>query len=595
MFAILWSAISHLGFTSWVSFFSLALLFAWRLWRFTIYPAYHPEEPKELPYWIPGLGHAISYLRDSYSTLTYGREYFNDDRKPFSINLAGELMYIITSPDDVKAAYRNTPSLTMDVFLQDLMSGFDVNRKAVEKVYWKPNQDGTGFQLLSPNPSHKSLASLTVDFYREQLYPGPRLTQLGEITCSYIEQAVRWDTMTSHRYTLSHAVWSKDISLLHWCEDVLLRAAARSFFGDALFDINPNMIEDFLNFDSVSWKLMYRYPKILSRDMVCISLMTIRDPANKISCIYLLEYVHASVLHRLTFCFQHKHKDGLIDAVESYFTLSKDERPDGNWFIQMQEAEMRSLGISTRDMSKFIALIYWVINTNAYKLLFWMISFLLQDQNLIREVSKELQATFRADGSLDVAALQSQTPYLTALWHETLRVCNSSASARFVTADTVIGEYTLRAGRRLLIPYRQLHLNKAIFGENAADFDITRFLNDSKLAQNPSYRPFGGGATYCPGRFLAKQEIFMALAFLLHRNDIRLAPLATSSDYPVSFDELCGQGKNRSLIIVTHNSYAHKGFEYLCRSYQALFFLFPTPIHSTLLRLTGHCSDQRHR
>jgi cytochrome P450 len=201
----------------------------------------------------------------------------------------------------------------------------------------------------------------------------------------------------------------------------------------------------------------------------------------------------------------------------------------------MQESEMRALGISTRDMSKFIALIYWVINTNAYKLLFWMISFLLQDQNLVRQVTEELHATFQTDGSLDVAALQTQTPYLTALWHETLRVCNSSASARFVTTDTDIGAYTLKAGRRLLIPYRQLHLNKAIFGENAAEFDVTRFLKDSKLAQNPSYRPFGGGVTYCPGRFLAKQEIFMALAFLLCRNDISLSPLGTTGDQ-VSFD-----------------------------------------------------------
>lgn len=26
----------------------------WRLWKFTVYPALHPREPKELPYWIPG-------------------------------------------------------------------------------------------------------------------------------------------------------------------------------------------------------------------------------------------------------------------------------------------------------------------------------------------------------------------------------------------------------------------------------------------------------------------------------------------------------------------------------------------------------------
>lgn len=68
---------------------------------------------------------------------------------------------------------------------------------------------------------------------------------------------------------------------------------------------------------------MYRYPKFLSKDM-----------------------------HRAT--------DALVDAVEKYFNLPKEDRLGANWFIEMQEAEMRALGISVRDMSKFIALIYWV-------------------------------------------------------------------------------------------------------------------------------------------------------------------------------------------------------------------------------------------
>ena len=30
-----------------------ASLLLWRLWRFTIAPSYRPNEPKQLPYWIP--------------------------------------------------------------------------------------------------------------------------------------------------------------------------------------------------------------------------------------------------------------------------------------------------------------------------------------------------------------------------------------------------------------------------------------------------------------------------------------------------------------------------------------------------------------
>ncbi len=29
------------------------LLLLWRLWRFTLLPAIRPDEPKELPYWLP--------------------------------------------------------------------------------------------------------------------------------------------------------------------------------------------------------------------------------------------------------------------------------------------------------------------------------------------------------------------------------------------------------------------------------------------------------------------------------------------------------------------------------------------------------------
>jgi hypothetical protein len=35
------------------AFFILSWV-SWRLWRFNIRPALHPQEPKEMPYWIPG-------------------------------------------------------------------------------------------------------------------------------------------------------------------------------------------------------------------------------------------------------------------------------------------------------------------------------------------------------------------------------------------------------------------------------------------------------------------------------------------------------------------------------------------------------------
>ncbi|ORY14742.1 cytochrome P450 [Clohesyomyces aquaticus] len=460
----------------------LTALVLWRFIRFTLLPKLHPEEPVEVPYWLPWVGHARAYISNPTKALTDCRMLYHDDRKPFSITIAGRRMYILTAPDDVTAAYRNFSTLSMDIFTQDLMRGFNVSPWALARVFEKP---GASMQLVGPNPRRKSLAGLTVEHFRRQLFPGDKLTQLGQVTLDYVERSVRWENMIAPAYVMASTGQYKDISLLHWCEDVLLHAATRSFFGNAFIEQSPNVLNDFLAFDNVSWKLMYQMPHIISDDM--------------------LKYKHA-----------------LVDAIEKYLDLPQDQRPGANWFTEMQELEMRGLSISTRDMAKLICAIYWVINTNAYKLLFWMLAFMFQDKDLTGKVTAELATCFRPDGKLDIPSLQSQTRYLTALWHETLRLANSSASARVITADTQLGPYTLRAGHRLLIPYHQLHRNLAVYGSNAEAFDISRFLNDEKLAQDPSFRPFGGGSTYCPGRFLAKQEIFMAMAFLLCRFDVQV-------------------------------------------------------------------------
>ena len=73
------------------------------------------------------------------------------------------------------------------------------------------------------------------------------------------------------------------------------------------------------------------------------------------------------------------------------------------------------------------------------------------------------------------------------------------------------------------MPFRQLHFNKDIFGSNADEFDAERFLRDKSLGKSSSFRPFGGGATYCPGRYVAKREVMVFIALAMSRFDIGLA------------------------------------------------------------------------
>lgn len=48
-------------------------LILWRVWSFTIHPLLHPDEPKDIPYWTPVLGHVVSFFRDSFGLISYGR------------------------------------------------------------------------------------------------------------------------------------------------------------------------------------------------------------------------------------------------------------------------------------------------------------------------------------------------------------------------------------------------------------------------------------------------------------------------------------------------------------------------------------------
>lgn len=125
-------------------------------------------------------------------------------------------------------------------------------------------------------------------------------------------------------------------------------------------------------------------------------------------------------------------------------------------------------------------------------------------------------------------------PRLNALFDEVLRLTNSSSSVRSVSTTTTIQTQTqtsttFRAGMKIIIPYRQLHFDENIFGQDSYCLNPHRFLTHKSLNRHPSYRPFGGGSTYCPGRFIARQEVVGFVAFVLRRFCVQLAGQAGRS------------------------------------------------------------------
>lgn len=163
------------------------------------------------------------------------------------------------------------------------------------------------------------------------------------------------------------------------------------------------------------------------------------------------------------------------------------------------------------------------INANAWKLSFWMLAYLMYNPDLLHTIRSEIDPAITICRSpSDLEACLSQSPNLVSFYLETIRLVTSAVSVRNVTTPVIIGTKHLMPGGRVVIPSRQLLLHDDVFGSDAEDFDPKRFLVNKDLKNSPSYRPFGGGASYCSGRFLAKAEVLTCVALAIGRFDMEL-------------------------------------------------------------------------
>ena len=158
-----------------------------------------------------------------------------------------------------------------------------------------------------------------------------------------------------------------------------------------------------------------------------------------------------------------------------------------------------------------------------------MLAYILFDPKLHAALRDETSAAYR-NGAVNVPYLMNNCPRLEAAYFEIMRIVNTALSARKIVAPTTLGDKVLNSGNTILIPFRQLHHNRHVFGNEPSNFEPERFLHDPDLKKNPSYKPFGGGVNYCPGRFLAKQEMLVFVALVLNRFDIQLATHSPSGE-----------------------------------------------------------------
>ncbi len=86
--------------------------------------------------------------------------------------------------------------------------------------------------------------------------------------------------------------------------------------------------------------------------------------------------------------------------------------------------------------------------------------------------------------------------------------------SRKVLTPTIIGDELLQPGTNILMPSRQLHMNEDVWGADYRQFNAKRFTDNKAFLKHSSYRPFGGGVSYCPNRVMAKEQVYAFVAIL---------------------------------------------------------------------------------
>jgi len=169
----------------------------------------------------------------------------------------------------------------------------------------------------------------------------------------------------------------------------------------------------------------------------------------------------------------------------------------------------------------------------------WILIELARDQELLRTIRAEVKTALltpetAAQVIWDIPKLVT-LPVFTSVLTECLRLRMSNNPNRLLTADLEVGGYLLKAGNQVMLPNWNPHIRDPFWNEidsspNAHPADKfwgKRFvITDpetgelTNLRPRPgTYFPFGGGATMCPGRFFARQEILISVAVMVLKYD----------------------------------------------------------------------------
>ncbi|KAK1798649.1 hypothetical protein P4O66_006664 [Electrophorus voltai] len=147
----------------------------------------------------------------------------------------------------------------------------------------------------------------------------------------------------------------------------------------------------------------------------------------------------------------------------------------------------------------------------------WAILYLALYPNIQEKVQKEIDSVL--NGRLPTLQDKQRMPYVDAVLHEVLRLCNVVPLGIFraTSQDTVVRGYTIPRDTMVITNLYSVHFDEKYWSQPAS-FCPERFLDSTgNFVKQDAFLPFSVGRRHCLGEQLAKMELFIFFTTLLQR------------------------------------------------------------------------------
>ncbi|KAG8529515.1 uncharacterized protein KY384_006152 [Bacidia gigantensis] len=225
---------------------------------------------------------------------------------------------------------------------------------------------------------------------------------------------------------------------------------------------------------------------------------------------------------------QARRKLGL--AFQRYFEKYDAKHAKGAALIQSRHSLNTRYGLDAWNSSRLEVGVLLGILANTVPAIFYMIVHVLSNPNLLRDIRMELDMIAVSLGGdrtrcLNILTMRERCTLLHSTLQEVLRLHALGSSVRYVREDIVLqDQYLLKKGMIVQMPMAVTHLDPQIWGSDAESFQPRRFLKLPKSKEfktnTTAYRPFGGGASLCPGRHFVTLEAMALTALFVLRYDV---------------------------------------------------------------------------